>query len=84
MNFVKAPKFVASLKWGYRTKSLRSFVITHNYVIVLVYNLCSILFISCPINCLQDRVCFSQNQLNLLLEKMGKKQSLSTENRLKS
>ena len=52
--------------------------IMHNYV-VLIYNLCITLFLHSLLNKLFARSCFSQNQLNLLVEKMDKKQSLSTE-----
>ena len=54
----------------------------HNlYVIVLICNLCITLFFYFLLNKLFAKSRFSQNQLNILVEKMGKKQSLSTEER---
>ena len=55
--------------------------IMHNFVIVLIYNLCMTLFFYFLLNKFFSKSRFSQNQLNLSVEKLGKKQSLSTEER---
>ena len=56
----------------------------YNYVIVLIYIFCMILFFYFPLNKWLARLCFSQNQLNLgvLVGKIDKKQSLRTEKRV--
>ena len=52
-----------------------------NYVIVLIYKICMTLIFYFLLNNFFERWRFSQNQLNLLVEKMGKKQFFSTKER---
>ena len=55
--------------------------ILHNYIIVLIYNLYMTLLLYFLLDNLFARSRFGQNHLNLLVEKLGKKQSNSTKER---
>ena len=59
--------------------------IMHNYVIVLLYNVCmTLVFFYFLLDKLFARSRYSQNQLNSLVEKMGKNSISTRKNRLKS
>ena len=59
--------------------------IMHNYVIVLFYNLCiTLVFFYFLLDKLFARSRYSQNQLNSLVEKMGKNSISTRKNGLKS